>query len=276
MVSNEYKIISLEDGSEYRFDTDAFKEKVQEYVIGMRKKGLSITKAAIIVKLSEVTNVSPSAVSNWLYGKNGTGELETVKLLAKELGVNYIELLRKVENRDFVESEDKEMSSVVEAREMMAYDFWNNYVIEDLTLEEGVATKRAIRECVQYIVECIHNYIDSGDYDYGWDTDAQKCASKFDNLFMILHRNMLDLPYDLYVVLEKFIEEDMKPIVYYYKNMEPDEFNEYSYNEAMAEASDQVIRGISIEQMIWEHKESLKNECKPLFDKLHEIIKPYI
>ena len=87
---------------------------------------------------------------------------------------------------------------------------------------------------------------------------------------------MSDLPYDLYLNMEKFIEEDMKPIVYYYKNMTPSEYEKYLFEEVMADSVEQNEKGLSDEEMLWLEKQKLKNECKPLFDKLHEIIKDYI
>ena len=56
----------------------------------------------------------------------------------------------------------------------------------------------------------------------------------------------------------------------------PSECEEYDYNEAMCFAAERIERGISTEELLWEESEELKKECKPLFDKLHEIIKPYI
>lgn len=278
MISNEYKIISLEDGSEYRFSSEAFKVKVQEYVARKREEGTKITKASLILSLSETTNVSASAVCNWLYGKNGTGELDIVKKLAKALETDYLELMEKVEDSEINESEDNNMNSTVENKtEKVVWDIWHNYVQEELTLPVEVATKRAIRECVQYMVECIQNYIDSLGYSLYWSIDDPKMYTyKFDKVYLILRKNMADLPFELYVELEKFIEEDMKPIIYYYKNMTPSEFDEYAYYEALSEVADQCERGISNEEMLWEMSEELKKECKPLFDKLHEIIKAYI
>lgn len=58
--------------------------------------------------------------------------------------------------------------------------------------------------------------------------------------------------------------------------MTPSEYDEYAYHEAMSETADQYERGISQEEILWEKSEELKKECKPLFDKLHEIIKDYI
>lgn len=216
MISNEYKIISLEDGSEYRFSSEAFRVKVQEYVAKKREEGTKITKSSLILRLSETANVSESAVCNWLYGKNGTGELDIVKKLAKALGTDYLELMEKIENSGISESEDNNMSSVVENKtEKVVWDKWYNYVQEELTLPVDVAIKRAIRECVQYMVECIQNYIDSLGYSLYWSIDDPEMYTyKFDKVSVILRRNMADLPFDLYVELEKFIEEDMKPIVY--------------------------------------------------------------
>ena len=273
MISNTYKVIVLEDGSEYCFSTKAFKQNIQKYINQKREAGEKITKSLLIQNLANATFVSPNAVYNWLYGKNGTGELNTIKFLAKELNIDYMELLEKID----IEKEDKTMNNTIPNNEQIEtvtrnYSDWNTYVCKELTLETSVATKRAIRECVQYIVECIANYIDTLGYNLYWTEDsANYYTKKFDKLFIILYRNMVDLPFELYNELEKFISQDMKPIIYYYGNLTPSEHEKYEYAEAM-----KFVDVYDEEEFFWELKENCKKECQPLFNKLHQIVKPYI
>lgn len=81
------------DGEQYRFDSQAFKT----YIDSITDRRTGNTKEKLFNKISPEIGESPDAIKNWMYGKNGPGDLDIIKHASSILNIDFMLLLKRVE-----------------------------------------------------------------------------------------------------------------------------------------------------------------------------------
>ena len=83
--------VFTEDEIQYSFNNIAFRSCIDSCA-----KGKGISKGQIAEGLANELSVTPDAVNNWKYGKNGPADMETIKEIAMYLHVDWELLVKKV------------------------------------------------------------------------------------------------------------------------------------------------------------------------------------
>ncbi len=91
MMSTNMRIFT-EDGVQYRFNSVVFRSRI-DYIA----KENGTTKGQVAESLAEKLCVTQDAINNWKYGKNGPGDLETIKNAASLLHTDWKLFMRKVD-----------------------------------------------------------------------------------------------------------------------------------------------------------------------------------
>ena len=91
MKSNQTRVFS-EDGEKYVFNSDAFRSRIDHYA-----KEQNQSKGQVAEGLSKRLQVTPDAVNNWKYGKNGPSDLDTIKAMADYLHTDWKLLVKKTD-----------------------------------------------------------------------------------------------------------------------------------------------------------------------------------
>lgn len=103
MISKQFRVL-VEDGKKYSFNSDSF-----AMILGKKKNEEKITLEDIYSKIADKTGYSTDAVKRWKLGCNGVSDVETVKMIAEVLNVDYQKLLRTVKDVSDIEMTNNEM-----------------------------------------------------------------------------------------------------------------------------------------------------------------------
>lgn len=101
-------------------------------------------------EIASAAHVSVDSVKNWMYAKNGPGDLETVKLVAGCLNINYMELLRRLEEKNM--SENKENK------------------IEDTTL---IVNMEKTKDVIRVVYQKMSAFMDVAVWELCFDSDEE-------------------------------------------------------------------------------------------------------
>ena len=103
------------------FDSDALKN-----LYNYKSESEQKLKKAIIDEIAKATVKTESSVNGWLKGYNGPSDLDAVKQMAKVLGCDYLDLLRKCKSEEnkmketyFVQVEEHERDAARKIYSMM-------------------------------------------------------------------------------------------------------------------------------------------------------------
>ena len=104
MIRKSFKVLEIIDGQEYSFSSFAFKACIRKYKAEKKSQGENIASELLLEKIANAAHVSVDSIKNWMYAKNGPGDLETVKAVADCLDIDYIDLLKKQEKKSMSEN----------------------------------------------------------------------------------------------------------------------------------------------------------------------------
>ena len=91
MKKDQFRVFK-EGEYEFSFNCHAFRSIFDHF-----SKKENCPKGQMDAEIAELLCVSPDAVKNWKYGKNGPAELEMIKKLAKYFHIDWKSLTKKVE-----------------------------------------------------------------------------------------------------------------------------------------------------------------------------------
>lgn len=201
------------DGDACHFDGKQMQVYVNHIIRASKKIGKKMTVEDIEIEISKTISVTPAAVHNYLYCKNGPADIDQVKKIADYLGVEYRKLL-KMEEKDMVteSTEVKESGNEVAIR------------LSGVTSEAQFQyTKDICREIYKTMVDyldALHDWYftknlneikDPYDPEYRNKlSDAYDIAAKhFEKADRLMVRNLLDIPADLYESLKMYLWTNM-------------------------------------------------------------------
>lgn len=96
-ISKRFKVIEEENGVNYIFSNRDFKIQVGKRQNSSSDSSNKITQEQIFEELAEKLHKSAEAVRQWFRGNNGPSDIDVVKDIANYFGVDYKELLSRVE-----------------------------------------------------------------------------------------------------------------------------------------------------------------------------------
>lgn len=248
MVSKKFKVLEVKNGTEYLFSPFAFKKCVNTYKAKVRTERTNISVEQTYEAIADSAHVSVDAVKNWMYGKNGPADLETVKHLAEVLKVDYMDLLKAQEEENMSEK-NVEMNMAM------------NVVID---MDK---TKDVIRAVYQKMCVFMDAAVD--ELCFGYDEQVfMRYEEVYKDMRETLHKSMLDIPIAIYDELLKIVEGDF--YYYLYGTLEGlDIWDESDYLDMCKEKKLQEYDQVS--EMIYMQKESDK-----FYSSIREILKDYL
>lgn len=187
MENAKFKTLKCEDGKSYIFNHRAFKVELKRIALAAKKENKVASIEEYEEKLADKLAVTPSAIKQWKYGKNGVSDIDRVKEIARCLGLeNYQDLLTQI---------DKE--------EKDGRDMNNNIYLEE--------ERKAAREVFNGMIKVINTYRDTGAYSCydpicGVPSEAEVMAMN-DEVREIIQRARFDMPKETYDKLESFYYE---------------------------------------------------------------------
>ena len=183
MISRKFKVLEVVDGKEYVFSPFSFKSSLSKFKAERKEQGINSEDA--FAELAEVAYVSVDALKNWMYGKNGPADLETVKRISTKLEINYMDLLKEQEKEKM---EEKKMAN-------------SNYV--DMN-----RTKDVIRVVYQKMAAYMDTLVEELCIDID-ETTYYALDAAYNDIVRTLHQSMLDIPIEIYDKLEQVMERDL-------------------------------------------------------------------
>ena len=242
MISKSFKVLDIIDGYEYVFSAFAFKANVRKYKADQKAIGESLTNEMVLEQIAECAHVSVDAIKNWMYAKNGPGDLETVKAIAEFLKVNYIDLLKQQEKKTMSE---------------------NKIVTQDMAVDME-KTKDVIRVVYQKMSAFMDAAVEELCFELSeesfWEYDAE-----YKDLVRTLHQSMLDIPITIYDQLRELVEDELALYIYGEDCMiriwDTEEYKEF----------DAKYNGIITSQLWFMEKKS-----EEFYSKIREILKDYL
>ena len=247
MVSKKFKVLEVKNGTEYVFSSFAFKKCVNAYKSKEKNAGKNTSVEQIYEAIADSAHVSVDAVKNWMYGKNGPADLETVKDLATTLNVDYMELL-KIQEEKTMSEKNMEMNMSMN-------------VVTDMD-----KTKDVIRVVYQKMSAFMDAAVEELCFDSSeevyWEYDEA-----YKDIIRTLHASMLDIPLGIYDRLREVIEETLFLYIYGIPDgpldiWELGDFDDFCKNEK--------IEGY-IAKVYYMQKES-----NDFYAKMREILKDYL
>jgi len=194
MISKKFKVLEVVKGNEYVFSSFAFKKCVNTYKAKVKMDKTDISVEQIYETIADSAHVSVDAVKNWMYGKNGPADLETVKHLAEVLKVDYMELL-KIQEESNMPEKNVEMNMAM------------NVVIDmDKT-----------KDVIRVVYQKMSAFMDAAVDELCFDSDEHTYWT-YDEIYKdmrnTLHQSMLDIPISIYDKLLEIIEDDFYLYLY--------------------------------------------------------------
>lgn len=241
MISKRFKVLEIVDGKEYVFSPFAFKSNMSQFKAKRKEQGKASEDA--FAEIAEAAYVSVDALKNWMYGKNGPADLETVKRVSAKLEVNYMDLLKEQEKEKM---EEKKMAN-------------SNYV--DMN-----RAKDAIRLVYQKMAAFMDAAVEEERFDYSHETLFTYDAV-YKDMLRTLHQCMLDIPVEVYDELEQVIEGTLSVYLYGYPEYSIDIWDCSDYTDFCKEHNLNEESGYSA---------FMENEAKEFYAKMREILKDYL
>ena len=186
MISKSFKVLEVIDGEQYVFSSFALKTCIRKYKSDKKTYGEIITSEMIMEALADSIHVSVDAIKNWMYEKNGPGDLETVKSVAGFLNVDYVELLKKQEKNIMSE---------------------NNVIIQGTNIN-----MEKTKDVIRVIYQKMSGFMDAAVHELCFDSDENiywKYEEVYRDMIGTLHKSMLDIPIGIYDQLRKIAECDL-------------------------------------------------------------------
>ena len=112
-TQDNFRVLNY-DGKQYRFHYVAFGDLLAEKVAESKKEGKRLSQSALMMKISERSDISPEAVKNWKRGYNGPKDIDTIQKCADVLGVDVLCLLRPLEKIQEAEKMNEREQEVIE------------------------------------------------------------------------------------------------------------------------------------------------------------------
>lgn len=191
MVSRRFKVLEVINGTEYSFSPFALKDSIRKYRADKKSIGENVTSEMVLEKIADSAHVSVDAIKNWMYAKNGPGDLETVKAVANSLSINYIDLLKQQESKNMSENKIVEQSIAVDMEK----------------------TKDVIR----VVYQKMSAFMDAAVQELCFDNDEEtywQYEEVYKDMVGTLHRSMLDIPIGIYDKLKEIAEGDLYMYMY--------------------------------------------------------------
>lgn len=188
MTKGNFKNLTDNDGKKYKFSDYSFRQYINRYIELLRNSGNKVTKECVYQEIANTVSVTIDAVKNWLKGSNGPGDIEIVKEIAEYLEVPYKELLTLVK--------EEEIGSMSENRDLkeMVFDYKE--------------TKDVIRMIYQEMAEFMDLATETLCFSYLSAEEYEAYLDQYNYLNTLLHKNMLDIPLDIYDRLENIISTE--------------------------------------------------------------------
>lgn len=244
MVSKNFKVLEVMNGNEYIFSSFSFKASVRKYKSEKKSQNGSLTSEMVLEKIAEAAHVSVDSIKNWMYAKNGPSDLETVKVVANFLNVNYVDLLKKQERKNMSE----------------------NKIVDQETIVNMDKTKDIIR----VVYQKMSSFMDAAVQELCFDADEETFYT-YENVYKdmlgTLHRSMLDIPIDIYDQLKEIAEGDLYLYMYGSPDVPADVWDLVEFHN-FCDAKD--IDGV-VAQMFFMEKQADK-----FYAKIREILKKYL
>lgn len=196
MVNNNYRTLKDDDGKVFVFSEEKLNQLISELVLSRKNQGKKCNKSIITAELAEKVNVSIDAVKNWSHGRNGVGDIETIKTIAQFFETEYHNLLEaKSENEHAVNDIQRVAISnlyhkIQPLLEMIGLDPdpWKCIVASETPFNKegrlaGITSYNPI-----------------------YDDEADRLIEEFNQS---LKYHMADIPYDLYDDLYAFVNDEI-------------------------------------------------------------------
>lgn len=190
MVSKKFKILEVREGKEYVFSSFSFKVNVQKYKSEKKSQGQKVSNEWIWESIAQEVHVTMDSIRNWMYGKNGPSDLESVKAIARYLNIDYHDLL-KVQEEKIMSEKTNVICNMVNATE----------------------TKDVIRVIYQKMSEFMDDAVD----ELCFDSDEEMYLiylSVYKELIRTLHQSMIDIPPAIYDQLKDVVENELSLYLY--------------------------------------------------------------
>ena len=191
MISKSFKVLEIIDGQEYSFSSFAFKACIRKYKAEKKSQGENIASELLLEKIANAAHVSVDSIKNWMYAKNGPGDLETVKAVADCLDIDYIDLLKKQEKKSMSE---------------------NKVVNNNLTID-----MEKTKDVIRVVYQKMSGFMDAAVQELCFENDEAtywNYEEVYKDMVGTLHKSMLDIPIGIYDQLKAIAEGDLYMYMY--------------------------------------------------------------
>lgn len=246
MISKNFKVLEVINGKEYVFSSFAFKAGVRRYKSEKKVIKENVTGEMVLEEIAEVAHVSVDSIKNWMYAKNGPGDLEIVKAVADCLNMNYIDLLK--------EQEKKYMSE-------------NNVVAQNIVID----TEKT-KDVIRIVYQKMSSFMDAAVEELCFDSDEEtywKYDEVYKDMVGTLHRSMLDIPIGIYDQLKDIAEGDLYMYIYGIPECSVDIWDLTDFHDLCQEK--EMNSDSNYARMIFMQKEADK-----FYASIREILKDYL
>lgn len=243
MVSKNFKVLEIINGKEYCFSAFAFKASVRNFKAEKKRNGENIASEDLYWELAEATHVSADSIKNWMYAKNGPGDLQTVKEIANYLKIDYKDLLKEQEKQD-----------------MSGNDGVNQNAVDNGN------TKDVIR----VVYQKMSAFMDAAVQELCFDSDEATFYTYeaiYKDMVGTLHRSMLDIPIGIYDQLKAIAEGDLYMYMYGIPEGPADVWDLCEFHDFCEESG----RSGVIAEMLF-----MENKADEFYTKMREILKDYL
>lgn len=244
MVSKSFKVLEVINEYEYVFSPFAFKACVRKYKADKKNAGESATNEIVLEEIADSAHVSVDAIKNWMYAKNGPGDLETVKAIADVLHVDYIELLKQ--------QEKKLMSE-------------NKVIVQDMTID-----MEKTKDVIRVVYQKMSTFMDAAVQELCFDSDEEtywKYEEVYKDMVGTLHRSMLDIPIGIYDQLKAIAEVDLYMYMY---GIPEGPADVWDLSEFYDFCSSENVDGV-IARMFY-----MQKKAEEFYTSMREILKDYL
>lgn len=183
----------LEDGTKMYFHNLRFEQVIKSKLQIYRDEGKKKSKQELLGDIQDKTGVSVSSMNHWIMGHNAPGDLESIKLVANELGVKVETILLN----------ELQMENGFERKEASKMGNAERNILAE------VDSKTAIREIYVEMVDFIEEFRNTNGFEYKNKFSSEPyCAfeaqDRYDTLGYNIRINMLDIPLKTYNELFDF------------------------------------------------------------------------
>lgn len=190
------------DGKEYRFNSIAFRECLQQFAY---EKGTS--KGKVILDMAEEIGVSDSSIKQWQLPKyGGPSDMQKVRDVAEYLQVDYTDFLKAREKEKTDKMNEIQVNTYrVEGEQKHRVELINSIPEEHFRVyTEREAANDIFRSVSRIFYDMRNDMIDP----------FQVLNDFFspNELYYTLWSHMLELPEDIYLQLEEFFESEISPM----------------------------------------------------------------